>query len=218
LDEDDIDGDGRRDDSLQELDIDDDGRTDDSPSELDIDGDNLTDDDPSESDVDGDGRRNGDPDEDDCDGDGRRRGKDLDDDGDGVDNRDDDDDDHDGLRDDDDDDDAGPGLPATQVGDGQAPTALTGLTYLVSEKGIQLPERLVFTTGTAGRQTDAVETDLFTYTYTPNGPNATLRLNFKTDKWDVYSLNFATGAFSRDEFDKNQKKDSDTGTFALPAP
>jgi hypothetical protein len=105
------------------------------------------------------------------------------------------------------------------VGDGNAPVSLTGLTYLVSEAGLQLPERISFLTSTTGRQTDPLpplDVDPFSYTYTPNGSTATLRVEFKTDKWDSYTLNFAAGTFTREEFDKNVKKDTDTGTFALP--
>jgi hypothetical protein len=119
--------------------------------------------------------------------------------------------------DDQDDDDAGPGITGAQLGDGNAPTAITGLEYLVSEGGVQLPERLTFLTESRGRQTDTTESDPFTYIYTPNGSTATLRLRFKTDKWDDYTLNFANGTFSRNEYDKGAMKDSDTGTFALPS-
>jgi hypothetical protein len=217
LDEDDIDGDGRRDDAVTELDIDGDGKLDDNPSEDDIDGDGLDDDDVNEDDIDGDGRGNGDADEDDVDGDGKRRGRDKDDDGDDIDNDDDDDDDNDGEDDDeDDDDDDGPGMPGAQVGDGNAPAALTGLAYLVSENGTQLPERLTFLTATTGRETDPTDIDPFTYTYTPGTTTATLRVQFKLDKWDDYVLNFAAGTFTRTEFDKSRQKDTDTGTFALP--
>ena len=105
-----------------------------------------------------------------------------------------------------------------QVGDGNAPASLAGLAYLVSEDGTQLPERLIFTDGTTGRQTDPTDIDPFTYSYTPNGTTAILRVQFKSDKWDDYTLNFATGTFNRQETDKSKLKDTDTGTFALPPP
>ena len=78
-----------------------------------------------------------------------------------------------------------------------------------------------FLTSTTGRQTDPLpplDVDSFSYIYTPNGSTATLRLQFKADKYDIYTLNFAAGTFSREEYDKNLKKDTDTGTFALPTP
>ena len=76
---------------------------------------------------------------------------------------------------------------------------------------------LSFNTATNGVQTDPTDVDPFSYVYTPNGASATLRVQFKSDKWDDYQLDFTAGTFSREEFDKNKKKDSDTGTFALPA-
>ena len=222
----DIDGDRRADDSPSESDIDGDLRADDSSKESDIDGDGRTDDSPDELDIDGDGRNDDDPSEDDTDGDSRRDGlEDGDDDGDGLNDDLDDDDDGDGHQgrnrggDDDDeadDDNSGPGLPGGQVGDGNAPVALSGVTYLVSENGTQLPERVEFLTASTGRVVDGADIDGFTYTFTPSSTTATVRLQFKSDKWDIYTLNFATGNFSRVEFDKNVQKDTDVGTFALP--
>jgi hypothetical protein len=104
------------------------------------------------------------------------------------------------------------------VGDGNAPAALTGLAYLVSENGTQLPERLTFLTATTGRETDESDVDPFTYTYIPGATTATLRVQFKLDKFDDYTLNFAAGTFVRAETDKNKLKDTDNGTFALPTP
>jgi hypothetical protein len=220
----DIDGDGRSDDSDAELDIDGDGRLDDSPSELDIDGDGRSDDSAEELDIDGDGRRDDSVLEVDTDGDGRHDGlDDDDDDGDGTSDDLDEDDDGDGHKsrnhggdDDDEGDDNTGGLPGGIVGDGNAPAALVGLTYLVSENGTEAPERVEFLTATTGRKVEGADIDPFSFTYTPNGTTATFRLQFKTDKWDDYTVNFATGTFSRVEFDKNVQKDSDTGTFALP--
>jgi hypothetical protein len=210
VDEADIDGDGRADDSSSESDIDGDGKSDDSVDELDIDGDGLNDDDASEDDTDGDGRHDGVEDDDD-DGDSRRDSVDDDDDGDGHKGRN-----RGGDDDDETDDDSGPGLPGAQVGDGNAPAALTGIAYLVSENGTQLPERVQFLTASTGRVVDGADVDPFTYTFTPSGSTATVRLQFKSDKWDDYTLNFATGRFTRAETDKNVLKDTDTGTFALP--
>lgn len=222
----DIDDDGKNDDALEEEDIDGDRRKDDSPSELDIDGDRRNDDAANELDIDGDGRLDESASEDDTDGDGRRDGlEDDDDDGDGRSDNIDDDDDGDGHRgrnrggDDDDETEnehSGSGLPAAQVGDGNAPALMNGINYLVSEDGTQLPERVEFTSSTQGRVVDGADIDPFGYTYTANGTTATLRLQFKGDKWDDYTLNFSTGTFSRSEYDKNALKDTDIGTFALP--
>lgn len=222
----DIDDDGKLDDALEEEDIDGDRRNDDAASELDIDGDRRNDDAVNELDIDGDGLLDDSSLEDDTDGDGRRDGiEDSDDDGDGRSDSVDDDDDGDGHRgrnrggDDDDetdDDDDGTALPAAQVGDGNAPSSVTGITYLVSEDGTQVPERVEFTSTTDGRVVDGSDIDPFTFTYTANGTTATVRLQFKSDKWDDYSFDFATGHFSRSEYDKNTLKDTDVGTFALP--
>jgi hypothetical protein len=83
---------------------------------------------------------------------------------------------------------------------------------------MQLPERLTFLTGTTGRETDTTDIDPFTYTYSPGTTTATLRVQFKVDKWDDYTLNFAAGTFVRTETEKNKVKDTDNGTFALPLP
>jgi hypothetical protein len=45
-----------------------------------------------------------------------------------------------------------------------------------------------------------------------------LRLTFKPGKHDEYTLDFATGRFTRKEYDKNALKDTDFGSFDLPAP
>ena len=222
----DIDDDGKVDDALDEEDIDGDRRNDDSSAETDIDGDRRNDDAINELDIDGDGRLDDSPSEDDTDGDGRHDGvEDSDDDGDGRGDSVDDDDDGDGHRgrnrggdDDDESDDDGSVivLPAAQVGDGNAPASVAGITYLVSEEGTHLPERVEFTTATSGRVVDGSDIDPFTLTYTPSGTTATARLQFKSDKWDDYTFDFATGKFTRTEYDKNALKDSDTGNFALP--
>ncbi len=207
----DMDGDGKADDSADELDIDGDGRADDAADELDIDGDGKADDAPHEFDIDGDGLSNpGDPD---IDGDGLLNSADEDDDGDGV---------ADAV-------DASPSgsaplVPpgpvnppaAGPVGDGNAPAALTGLVYVVRQNNGAVEANLNFGSAAAGAETDPEgDNDQFSYTYTPTGTTASLRLQFKTDKWDEYDLNYATGGYVRREFDKNVLKDTDTGRFNL---
>lgn len=217
----DIDGDGKADDSPDELDIDGDGKADDSLDELDIDGDGRADDSPDELDIDGDGHSDGSAGESDTDGDGVSDSgvsdsEDSDDDSDSTDDSLDDDDDgdghHDGM------DDGNPGNPpaAGPVGDGTAPAALTGLVYVVRENNGEIEARLNFSGATAGAETDPDgDNDGFTYTYTPGATTASLRLQFKADKWDEYDLNYATGRNARREFDKNALKDTDTGSFNL---
>lgn len=220
----DIDDDGLDDNSAAELDIDGDGLSDDSSEELDIDGDGRPDDSADELDIDGDGRQDDNPSESDTDGDGRHGADDGDDDGDGVNDDADDDDDgdghHDGMDDDpddddDDDDDSNPPPPGP-VGDGSAPAALTGLVYVVKQSNGAIEANLSFTSATAGSESDPDgDNDGFSYTYTASGTTASLRLQFKSDKWDEYDLDYATGAYVRREFDDDRLKDTDTGTFNL---
>lgn len=221
----DIDDDGLNDDSSAELDIDGDGLADDSPDELDIDGDGRPDDSADELDIDGDGNADDNPSESDTDGDGRHGADDSDDDGDGRNDDADDDDDGDGRHDGVDDspndgDDSNPGagtpIPAGPVGDGTAPADISGLVYVVRQNNGAIEANLTFTSATAGRETDPDgDNDGFTYVYNASGTTATLRLQLKSDKWDEYDLNYATGSYVRREFDKNALKDTDTGTFNL---
>ena len=216
----DIDGDERDDDALDEDDIDGDGRDDDHPSERDIDGDGRDDDDADEDDIDGDGH--GDDDDDDIDGDGHERDDDDDDDGDGRDDDRDHDDDGDDIDDDDDD---VVVLPGGSVNGGVAPASLTVLA--VSKNSTDALVFLNFDTATTGVQNEPAEdddededheADPFDYLYTPNGATATLRVTFKPGKYDDYALDFATGTFVRTEYDDDDLKDTDEGTFTTTPP
>ena len=55
----------------------------------------------------------------------------------------------------------------------------------------------------------------FTYTYTPAGSTATLHLQYKVDKWDDYTLNYATGTFVRQEYDQNVLQHTRVGSFSI---
>lgn len=83
-------------------------------------------------------------------------------------------------------------------------------------------EFLKFNNATAGVQTDDSNPTDFTYVLTSTGPNtATLRVQFKADKWDEYDLSYASatsGSFVRRQYDRNELKDTDTGTFSAKAP
>ncbi len=83
-------------------------------------------------------------------------------------------------------------------------------------------EFLKFNNATAGVQTDDSNPTDFTYVLTSTGPGtATLRVQFKADKWDEYDLTYASatsGSFLRRQYDRNELKDTDTGTFTAKAP
>jgi hypothetical protein len=78
-------------------------------------------------------------------------------------------------------------------------------------------ESLKFNNSTAGKQYDDSNPTDFTYVLTATGPtSATLRIQFKADKWDEYTLSYASttaGSFTRKQYDKNALKDTDSGTF-----
>lgn len=219
----DIDNDGLADDSQAELDIDGDGQFDDSAEELDIDGDGRADDSLDELDIDGDGRLDDAANEFDIDGDGVVNASDPDVDGDGAANADDTDDDGDGVLDDADTTPLGaaklsppPVTGGGPVGDGQAPASLAGVVYVIKERDGSIEANLNFSSDAAGSETDPDgDNDGFSYTYTPNGATAALKLQFKSDKWDEYDLDYANGTYVRREFDKNALKDTDTGIFSL---
>jgi hypothetical protein len=67
-------------------------------------------------------------------------------------------------------------------------------------------------------EADEAENDTFSFTYTPSGNSAVLVLTYKAGKYDRYTLDFLTGRFTRQEYDKNALKDTDFGSFDLPAP
>ena len=84
------------------------------------------------------------------------------------------------------------------VGDGKAPASLTGLVYEVRERNGHLEASLNFASATNGSENDPDgDRDSFTYTYTADGTKASLRLQFKPDKWDEYDLDYATGGYIR---------------------
>lgn len=83
-------------------------------------------------------------------------------------------------------------------------------------------ELLKFNNATAGIQTDNSNPTDFTYVLTSTGPStATLRVQFKADKWDEYELTYASatsGSFVRQQYDRDELKDTDSGTFTAKAP
>ncbi len=83
-------------------------------------------------------------------------------------------------------------------------------------------EYLKFTSGTAGVQTDNSAPTDFTYLYSPtSATTAFMRVQFKADKWDEYTLTYVDtlhGSFVRQQYDKGELKDSDTGHFTAKQP
>jgi hypothetical protein len=117
-----------------------------------------------------------------------------------------------------------PGAPIIPI---ERPAMLSGKAF-VFQSG-STPDRLEFATDTAGIQTgddvDDGELNRFTYVYSAGEhPTASLTVNFKADRWDEYTLTFASanqGSFVRREFKKGQLDDIDSGAFSstsLPAP
>lgn len=103
-------------------------------------------------------------------------------------------------------------------GSAAPPASLLGLSYSMNDGGAVLT-RLVIDSATGGTEFDDSDPTQFTYAYTVTGTNtARLVLTFKTDKWDEYDLTFAAssngGTFVRREFDKDELKDTDSGTFS----
>jgi hypothetical protein len=78
-------------------------------------------------------------------------------------------------------------------------------------------EYLRFTSSTSGIQNDDSAPTNFTHTYTKTGTiTASLRIQFKSDKWDDYTLTYTDslhGTFTRQQYDKSALKDSDSGHF-----
>ena len=174
------------------------------PAEHDIDDDGLLDDSAAEHDIDGDGIPNAL--DDDIDGDGIPNATDTDDDGDGI--LDTDDSKPHG-------DDGGVPGGAGQVGNGIAPVAVAGFAYGLTDSSGLPDYTLNFMSATTGDESFGPDVTQFTYTYTPFGSTASMRLQYKVDKWDEYDLNYATGTFVRREFDKNKLKDTDVGSFSI---
>jgi hypothetical protein len=107
--------------------------------------------------------------------------------------------------------------PPPPNGSAAPPASLVGLSYSMNDGGAILT-RLVITSATAGTEFDDSDPTQFTYAYTVTGANtASLVLTFKTDKWDEYDLTFTAGTnggtFVRREFDNDELKDTDSGTF-----
>lgn len=213
--EDDIDGDRKDDDSLREDDIDGDGLDDDSLREDDIDGDGLDDDSIDEDDIDGDGLDDDSVEEDDTDGDGLDDGiEDDDDDGDGIDDEEDTDDDGDDVDDEDEVVAIDPGV----VGDGNAPAALTGISYEFAEGDDPETQFLNFTSTTDGNKEEGSDTDAFTYVYAPSGTTAEVTVTYSPGEYDVFTFDFATGGFIRERFEDSILEKTKDGNFRIPAP
>lgn len=85
-------------------------------------------------------------------------------------------------------------------------------------------EYLKLNSTTAGVQTDDSAPTDFTYVYASTGAStASLRIQFKSDKWDDYDLTYASatqGSFLRRQYDRSALKDTDSGTFnaRIPVP
>ena len=182
-------------------------------------GDRLPNSHPAERDIDDDGLPNHSAAEHDIDGDGIPNALDDDVDGDGIPNATDTDDDGDGILNADDStpqgDDGGVSGGSGQVGNGIAPAALAGFAYGLTDSDGSPDYTMNFMSATAGDETFGEDITQFTYNYTPTGSTATLRLQYKVDKWDDYDLNYATGTFIRREYDENQLKDTDVGAFSI---
>lgn len=213
--EDDIDGDGLDDDAEEEDDIDGDGLDDDSIEEDDIDGDGLDDDSIEEDDTDGDGLDDDSVAEDDTDGDGLDDGiEDDDDDGDGIDDEEDSDDDGDEI----DDEDEVVAIAAGVVGDGNAPAALTGISYEFAEGDDPETQFLHFTSTTAGNKKEGDDIDSFTYVYVPSGTTAESTVTYGPGDYDVFTFDFATGGFIRERFEDSNLEKTRDGNFRIAAP
>ena len=213
--EDDIDGDGLEDDADEEDDIDGDGLDDDSIDEDDIDGDGLDDDSIDEEDTDGDGLNDDSTEEDDTDGDGFDDGiEDDDDDGDGFDDEDDTDDDGDGVEDEDE----VVAIDPAVVGDGNAPAALTGISYEFAEGDDPETQILNFTSPTAGAKVEGVGTDAFTYVYAPSVTTAEVTVIYEPGDYDLFTFDFATGGFIRERYKDSLLERTRDGNFRILVP
>ena len=83
-------------------------------------------------------------------------------------------------------------------------------------------EYLKFNSTTAGVQTDDSAPTDFTYVYASTGDStASLRVQFKADKWDEYDLTYTDsmhGSFARRQYDRSELKDTDAGNFNAKTP
>ena len=114
--------------------------------------------------------------------------------------------------------DQGPGDNPPAGGDGGnggvALATLTGKTFVIRQNNGAIEANLVFSSATAGSENDPDgDVDVFSYTYSSAGSAATLTLQFKPDKWDEYTLDFATGSLTRREFKDGELDDVDSGMF-----
>jgi hypothetical protein len=106
----------------------------------------------------------------------------------------------------------------TNPGTAPAGPSLEGIVYrMVTGED---PDVLTFTNATAGVETGDDDPSSFTYTFTNTGTStARLVVRFKPDRWDEYDLTFVGangGTFVRREYDDNELKDTDSGTFVKP--
>ena len=106
----------------------------------------------------------------------------------------------------------------TNPGTAPAGPSLEGIVYrMVTGED---PDVLTFTNATAGVETGDDDPSSFTYTFTTTGTStARLVVRFKPDRWDEYDLTFVGangGTFVRREYDDNELKDTDSGTFVKP--
>jgi len=109
---------------------------------------------------------------------------------------------------------SGTGGSGGPVNNGLSPDSINGLSWEFTDDGS--PERLDFTSNSTGQEVDLFESDIdnFTYSYQiDNDTLATLIITFDIEKQDVYSLNFATGAFVRQEYKNGLLDDTDSGVF-----
>ena len=97
------------------------------------------------------------------------------------------------------------------MGDGNAPSAVNGLSYRLG-----VGETVSFTSLTEATKVEGIETETYTYTYVANGTTATLTLTEEPGDYDVYVLNFATGNYTRAKYRKNVLRQNGGGVFALP--
>lgn|GEM_PF-1939709 len=101
---------------------------------------------------------------------------------------------------------------------GLLPTgSLAGLTYTM-RSSVNSVSMLILSSSTAGVEQGDSDTSPFTYTYTLTGARtATLKVTFKSDKWDEYQLTSPdgnnAGTFVMQRFDKGTLKDTRTGLF-----
>jgi len=110
-----------------------------------------------------------------------------------------------------------PGTNNPPVATNTPPTNPVGLTYTIQDGSI--PPRLVFQSTTSGIEFDDSAPSDFTYTYqaTPTNTYA-MRLQFKPDRWDDYTLTFSSGiqgTFVRRQYRNSALNRTTTGPFSV---